>query len=274
MKNHLGRIYATLMLLALAGCVHSSNLANQVFDGKNITLVYEAPEAPFADFDMTIFDKVGQDLPIMNRDPNGRRSIPSLVVNTIQTGERAPKRDGESQVHYLMDSVLVDYDMSDEIVGATLQRSATVMGLTVLEAPQEGESSDYILEVVVDDYGIGADAWQSTAYFEVMGQVRLINGESGKKIWEGEVMDVVPLSKALLTVGIPAEGKETPAALSEISFDQMKDVLEALASYASIQLTAPLKDAYLRHRSRENTQFESRFVAEGPALIETSPRGQ
>ena len=52
----------------------------------------------------------------------------------------------------------------------------------------------------------------------------LVDNKTGKQIWEGEVMDITPLSKALLSVGIPSKDKETPAQLSQMSFAMMQDV--------------------------------------------------
>lgn len=258
---------AGLLLLGLSSCVQSGNLAQHALEGKTVAVVSEIPSAPFADFDMTIFDRVGQDVPIMNGEPKSRQ-IPHVAINTADDEEGAPRP--VSKVHKLIDSVLVDLDMSTLIVDATHSRTASFMRF---EAIQEEAEADYILEVIVDDYGIGSDAWNSTAYFEVMGRVKLIDNKTGKKVWEGEVVEIAPLTKALLSVGIPASDMETPAALAKIPFEEMNEVLAGLANYASIQLAAPLREAYFSTRVRESAKIERNSTAHVPSQP-TSPNGQ
>ena len=257
MKKIYHPICGLFLILFLGGCLQSASLLDHPLDGKNVAVVSDIPDAPFADFDMTIFDRVGHDVPIANRSPEGRSLPPSLVIGNQPINEEAPGPP-ISPVHRMIDSVLVNFDMAAGIVKGTHQRGASLLRY---EETDTVEDADYVLEVKVDDYGIGSDAWQSTAYFEVMGKVKLIDNASGKQVWEEEVMDIVPLSKALLSVGIPGKEMETPAALAKVSYDEMQDVLAGLARYASIQLTAPLRDAYNKNKDRESATFESNYTA-------------
>lgn len=176
MKDIYRQMAGCFLLIVLGGCIQSSNLAQHPLEGKTVAIVSEIPGAPFADFDMTIFDRVGQEVPVFDRE-RPSSDIPPVVMENVELRERA--NGPTSSVHVLIDSVLVDFDMSARIISATHQHSASLIRF---EAIEEKERADYILEVVVEDYGIGADAWQSTAYFEVMGSIKLIDNKSGKKV--------------------------------------------------------------------------------------------
>lgn len=234
--------------LVWSGCYTTANLSEHPLEGKSVALVSEIPDAPFADFDMTIFDRVGQDVPLAER--SGPPSDPSAIVIRKSRDQGAPAP--RTKVHALIDSVLVDFDMAGQMMQATGWHGAALMHF---DTTGDLEKADYLLEVTVDDYGIGADAWHGTAYFEVMGRLKLIDNSSGRKLWEEEVMDIVPLTRALIAVGIPAEGMETPAALSRLSYAAMREVLTGLTGYAATRLVAPFQEAYFRSQPREEAHF-------------------
>lgn len=246
-----------LLLLLCSSCVQSNKLAQHPLDGKRVAVVSEIPLAPFADFDMTIFDRVGQDVPIANMGEPKSREIPPLVVH--KSDYEAPQGPA-TEVHALIDSVLINFDMSMHMIDATHNRSASMMRF---DPVADNEGADYQLEVKVEDYGIGADAWDGTAYFEVMGKVKLVEVASGATVWEGEVMEITPVSGALLQVGRPLDGLNTPAEMAQLSFLEMQSVLEGLAAYASIQLTAPFQEAYFKSYNRESARIDSRLQEDG-----------
>ncbi|MEM8487563.1 MAG: hypothetical protein AAF564_18580 [Bacteroidota bacterium] len=250
--NH-SLLIGSLLLLICSSCVQSNKLAQHPLDGKRVAVVSEIPQAPFADFNMTIFDRVGQDVPIANMGEPGSREIPPLVVHKSDVSD-APQGPA-TEVHALIDSVLIAFDMSAHMIDATHNRSASMMRF---EPVADSDGAEYQLEVAVEDYGIGADAWDGTAYFEVMGQVKLVEAASGATIWEGEVMEITTVSSALLQVGRPAGDLNTPADMSRLSFLEMQSVLKGLAAYASIQLTAPFQEAYFKTYNRESARFDSR----------------
>ncbi len=233
----------------LGGCVSTADLAKHPLDGKSVVVVSEIPEAPFADFNMTIFDRVGQEAPMA--PPNGPppTGLGDIVLERTQDEEAPHPR---TRTHALMDSVLADFVMSEQVIEATKQRMASAMRFNVVD---DGEEADYRLEIKVDDYGIGADAWHSTVYFEVTGRLKLIDNVTNRKVWEGEVMDIAPLTRALISVGIPANDLETPAALGDISYGKMREVLIGLVGYAAVQLNAPFQEAYYRTLDREEARL-------------------
>lgn len=235
--------------IMLTGCVTTSDLSKHPLDGKTVAVVSEIPESPFADFNMTIFDRVGQEAPMSPANGRPSSGLENIVLERTKN-ENAPHP--RTRTHVLMDSVLVDFAMSDQLVEATKQRTASAMRFEVVD---DEAAADYRLEIVVDDYGIGADALHSTAYFEVAGRLRLIDNATHRKVWEGEIMEIAPLTKALMSVGIPAQNLETPASLANISYEKMREVLIGLVGYAAVQLNAPFQEAYYRTLDRDEARL-------------------
>ena len=113
----------------------------------------------------------------------------------------------------------------------------------------------------IDDYGIGADAWDSPVYFEIMGRVKLVDNENGRQIWEGEVYDIITVPKALVTMGILVENTTTPAQLAQLPASDMDSVLRGLSGYAAERVIAPLREAYNQTLPREEARMDNRQVA-------------
>ena len=131
-----------MLVMVMSSCSQSSGLMNHSLDGKDVAVVAEVPDAPFADFDMTIFDRVGQDVPLANQPPESRRLPPSLVIGEVNKDEDDTPKPVTS-VHRLIDSVLVDFDMSSQIVDATHQRGASLMHY---EQSDDEAAADYLLK--------------------------------------------------------------------------------------------------------------------------------
>ncbi len=226
----------------LGGCMTTSDLSKHPLDGKTVFVVSEIPDAPFADFNMTIIDRVGQEGPM----------TPPALGDVILQGKKDDAPHPRRRTHVLMDSVLADFDMSDQIILATTQRIESAMRFQAID---EEEVADYRLELLVDDYGIGADSYEGTAYFEVAGRLKLIDNATNRKVWEGEVMDISPLTRALISVGLPGDKMDTPAELANVSYESMREVLIALVGYAAVQFNAPFQEAYYRSLAREEARL-------------------
>ena len=228
-----------LGLLWIAGCSATNNLVKHPLDGQTVTIVADMHDAPFVDFDMTIFDRVGQDLPVFERQPSSPTGIPPVVIGTISHDEDTPEQ--QTPVHGLIDSVLAQRTMSDlliQLVEAKGQQQLQFVPVASLD------EADYVLNLKVHDYGIGADSWKTPVYFEISATLTLIHQESGKPLWQDEVQDLVTVPKALLKAGMPNEKTATPSELAKKSYGEMKEIIDGLARYSADQLTQPLRDAY------------------------------
>ena len=240
-----------LTFSSIAGCAGIHSLSHHPLEGKTVAIHASLPDAPFADFSMTIFDKVGNEIPAFQRNQPPPDPVPALVINTpnldeeIVDGERTP-------THVIIDSVLTDQNMSDQILAFTRTLGARQLQFIPVS---DTEEADYTLDLEIHDYGIGADSWATTVFFELSATVTLIDNTSGRQIWQEEMQDFVTVTKALLQAGAPQEQTGTPAQLGQKSFDEMADLLTALALYSADQITLPLRDAYQQTVPRDKANL-------------------
>ncbi len=232
------------VFLLLSGCLGARQLSNHPLEDKTVFVAAGIPDAPFADFNMTVFDRVGHESPGFDRRPHPR-DLPPISIGGAEYDEE-PRR---TPAHTLIDSVLAGWDMSDQIIQMARALGAQHLRFRPVDAP---EGADYTLRFDVHDYGIGADSWQTTVYFEVSATIQLIHNPSGRPIWREEVHDITTVTEALLQAGRPLERTESPARLAEHTYEEMADLLSGLARYGAGILTLPLREAY-RHTVEKET---------------------
>lgn len=241
----------TLSLLFLAtSCLSSSKLSSHELVEKTVFISTEIPDAPFADFNMTIYDKVGNEIPVFQRQPEPTTSgLPPLVVQTPNVIDEEVE---STSAHVIIDSVLADKSMSDELL-----RFAEALSIQQFrfESVETEEEADYKLDLEIHDYGIGADSWTTTLFFEISATVSLIDQRNGKTLWQEEVHDLATVTKALLHAGMPQEDTQIPALLAEKSYEEIDDLLTGLAKYGADQLTLPLREAYRQSTIREEAEL-------------------
>ena len=245
-------LYALTVLFILSGCISSHKLARHNLDGKTVYITSNIPEAPFADFDMTIYDKVGNEVPVFQRQPESNASgLPPLVMHAPAANDIIEEED-RTETHILIDSVLSERSLSDQLLQFAEVLSTQQFRFEPVASEDE---ADYILDLEIHDYGIGADSWTTTVFFEISATVTLTDQNTKKSIWQEEVHDLVTVSKAILQAGMPQDKTQTPALLAEKSYEEIDDLLTALAKYGADQLTLPLREAYRQSVVREKTEL-------------------
>ena len=142
--------------------------------------------------------------------------------------------------------------MSDQILDFT--RTIGTRQLQFIPV-QSAEAADYTLNLEIHDYGIGADSWITTVYYEISATVTLIDNNTGRQIWQEEVQDIATVTKALMQAGTPQEQTGTPAQLATKSYDQIANILTGLAIHSANQLTLPLRTAYQQTLDRERANL-------------------
>ena len=237
-----GLAFMALIGVVVAGCVSASRLVQHPLDGQPVAVVMDIPEAPFVDFHMTIFDRVGNEAPPVLEHPPPTRAG-AVVLDAIE----APPEPLPGPARQLIDSVLTVEPMSASI--GTLVKTIGAQALQF--TPVKPDEAAYEIRVTLDDYGLGADGESSPLYFELMGRIVLVDRVTGRRIWQEEIYDLVPVALALVSMGVVGEHTETPARLSELSFDEMQSVLRGLAAYAGHRVVAPLVEGYRKAPYRE-----------------------
>ena len=222
--------------LLQAGCISTIPLSQHPLDDRSVALLAEIPDAPFVDFDMTIFDRVGNEPPTAL--DQRRSSLEGMVLGEIGKADHyvGPRNSARTMI----DSVLYEWSMADQIVDFVREKGAQSLRYRLTEESE----ADYILALTIDDYGIGSDKMDSPLYFEIMGRLQMRDALSGKRIWEGEVYDLVPVARALSSVGLPDEDASTPLKLEEKSYEEMQVILRSLAGFAAGSIIGPLREAY------------------------------
>jgi hypothetical protein len=246
-------LFTLLVLAAFSGGVSAIRLADHPLEGRRVAILTQLPDAPFADFDMTVFDRVGSEAPVPVRGDRGG-SLEPLVLESINEGNERKEREGlRTPAHVLIDSVLAERPMNEAIIALTGKRAAQTMRFEYVESAEE---ADYILEIDIEDYGIGSDGWDAPLFFEIMARLTLSEAETGDVVWKDQVLDMTPVARALLEAGIPPDHTASPAALARTTYQDAADILMGLANYTAQQLTAPLQEAYSRSVDRERAYLE------------------
>lgn len=236
-------------MLSFTGCSQTAGLSKHTLEGRTVAVVTVLPDAPFADFDMTILDRVGSERPVPIHDKKDNRA--DAVFDAVIDKREAPKR--QTPVHVLLDSVLADQPMNATITKLTELRGAQAMRF---EPAVSEDDADYIFKIEIEDYGIGSDGWSAPLYYEIMAGLTLIQKETGEVVWKDRVLSLEPVAKALLDAGIPPNHTASPAALSKTNYHEMTAIVKGLANYTAQQLTAPLQEAYARSVKREEAYLE------------------
>ena len=233
-----------LALFALR-CAAPERLSDVALDDRRVALTAEMPDAPFANFAMTIFSERDPEARVATRDRAGEALTAALAGMVLGRPEGEPER---TVIHERMDSVFATDNMSLRIRNEALYRSARAMGFV---PETRVDAADYAIELEVDDYGLGADGWEAPLYFEIGARVTLRDRRTGDVVWADDVLTIAPAARAALQAGIAVEDVATPAALAARSMPETAAFLRALAGYAADQLTRPLIEAYVEAHAGE-----------------------
>lgn len=236
-------------MLSITGCSQTANLSEHRLEGHRVAIVTELPDAPFADFDMTILDRVGSERPVPINDKKDTGT--DAVFNAVLDKREASGR--QTAAHVILDSVLAAQPMNLAIMKLTEMRGAQEMRFEPVASEDEAA---YVFKIEVEDYGIGSDGWHAPLYYEIMARLSLIDTKTGEVVWKDQVLSLEPVAKALLDAGIPPNHTASPAALSKTDYHEMAAIVKGLANYTAQQLTAPLHEAYARSMKREQAYLE------------------
>ena len=170
-----------------------------------------------------------------------------LVRDVLRASARVVQELQAREARDRLDAAAERIDVGHVLEDNTLERAARFMGAD--PAPEDSDP-DYLLELVVVDYGIDANSWNATAHFFIEADAALLHADSGTEIWRAEVVTRDPVGPAVL--GAPSELRDflTAAALADLSEDEMVEVLEGLADYAAGMVTDRLRDDLREARRR------------------------
>lgn len=161
------------------------------------------------------------------------------VRDVLSVGTQVAREVEAHAVRERLDEAAERVDVGYVLEDRTLERAARFLGADPVE--RDGRE-DYLLELVVREYGIDAEAWESTAYFYIEAEAALLDAASGTEIWRAEIEEDEPIGPRIWGPGHGIRNVVTAATLADLSVDEIVTALESLADYAAGEITARLSD--------------------------------
>ncbi len=216
--------------LTMSACGSSNKLAEYDFNGSTLALVEAIPPRPDVFSDDAFFVDVNRPL-----------------RTAIRAGSRVIRQAESRRLRRRLDSALAIVDVSALIADMTLDRSSMMLRSRAVD---DAYTSDYVLDLRVSDYGIVADSWTAGAEFMINARLMLIDGATGRRIWQSEITARDPVRGAVIGAGPAANNVITALILSSLSVDEIAAALEGLAEFSADRLANRLQRDFIRSRER------------------------
>jgi hypothetical protein len=163
----------------------------------------------------------------------------------ISAGAAIAKEVEASKARQRLDSATALVDLQGRMGERTLERAARYLRARPIEA---ADQADFILEVRLRRWGIDAKEWSAAAHFFVDAEVHILDGKTGREVWDTHVRSRDPIAPSIFGPGHVVRTVVTAAALANQSVDEIARAMERLADYSSDHITEHLRDALDRVR--------------------------
>ena len=204
------------------GCASAGNLADYDFRDRSLGVVTLAPPHPDVFTDQVV-DLDGTD----------------LAGAIFRIGSDLLKESEAGKARARLDSAALAVDVPGRLGRRVLEDGARQLRARAVETTRE---ADYEIEIRVERYGIEADSWDDQANFVLEAEVRLLDGPSGRRIWNARVSERDPVNDAVLGGGAPILGSVlTARALAGLSVPEMERAMEGLADYCADRMLDRLR---------------------------------
>ena len=220
-----------LLVLPLVGCASGNLLGQYDYRDSALGVVSDVPPRPDV-LSGSLFDV---------------RSSGDPLRDVLRVGARVAREVSAAEVQMKLDSASNRIDVGLELERNAHDRAARYLGADPVSREAE---ADYLLELIVVDYGVVADAWDAPAEFYVEADAALLDEATGTEIWRAEVGARDPIGPGV--VGAPQEVRDvlTAAVLATLDVDEIVLVLEGLADFSARVITDRLRDDLREARRR------------------------
>lgn len=167
------------------------------------------------------------------------------VRAAMRVGTAIAKYKEVEEAQQRLDSAFQYVDVAERLAGRALVRNAQYLGYEPVNDPQ---TSDFIMDVRIREYGILADSWDSSASFIVEGELQIFDNRTKKLIWRQKIDERELITGTLFGLGVTAGNVLTARALSRLTTEQMTVGLEAVAEHAAEQISRKLQHDYFKSR--------------------------
>ncbi|MGD8278337.1 MAG: hypothetical protein PVH00_09945 [Gemmatimonadota bacterium] len=161
------------------------------------------------------------------------------VQAVIRAGTRIAREVEASQVRARLDSAAASVDVSGRLADRAHDRAAFHLRA---ERVDDERVADFVIEVLVREYGIEAKEWNAAAHFFVDARLVIIDGRDGTQVWDTHVKSRDPIAPAIFGPGAVRD-VVTARALAAQSVGEIRVALERLADYSADRITERLRDA-------------------------------
>ena len=230
----LNRYHATvaflllLMILISAGCHHTNRLAEYDFDARSVTMITTIPTRPDVfTGDFFFFDK--------DRPLKFFANVGSSVVKEAEA-EKARVR---------MDSAYQCIDVNGILKERTLDQVGLHLGAFTVEDPSE---ADYLIDLLIVEFGIDAKSWDANAFFKLKADVQLIDRANKRLVWETGFEETEQITPGIWGPVPGVRNVLTAAALANLTVEEMAVILENLVYFSADRITRRLQDDWYESR--------------------------
>ena len=161
------------------------------------------------------------------------------LIAVIEAGSAVAVHLEGRRARARLDSAATRVDMEQRMAEQALERSARYLGTRRIDDPN---AADYVLEIDVVRFGINASGGNAATLF-VEGEAVLLDGRTGREIWNQEVNAWDQLTPTISGPGSTAAGGVlTAAALGNITVADYERILQQLAEYTADVMTDELRE--------------------------------
>jgi len=161
------------------------------------------------------------------------------VRAVIRAGTRIAREVEAAEVRARLDSAAASIDVAGRLAGRAHDRASFHLRA---DPVRDERAADFLLEVIVHEYGIDAEDWEAAAHFYVEARLVLIDGHDGTQIWDTKVTSRDRIAPALFAPGVVRD-VVTARALAGQSVAEIERALERLADYSADRITERLREA-------------------------------
>lgn len=217
-----------LLLVTATACASAGRLGEFDFRDRTIGVVTTAPPRPQV-FTSDFFG------------PGGGGWFKDLLRIGTEIAKEREAEEAREKLQQAVDRVDVAALMADRALagGARLLRARPADSV---------RDADFELEILIEEYGIEANSWDSQANFFVKSEVFLYDVMSGDLIWKAGVEESDPINPGSWGASVAVGNILTAQALGSLSVEDMELALESLATYAADHMTEKLREGLQKAR--------------------------
>lgn len=229
---HLTLAVATSFLVS--GCASTGRLAEYDFTDRTLALVVDSPPVPEI-FDSSPPPIVGIDDQEEDLDRQDRLArIGSGILRDVITNDARERLVAASE----------DVDVAALLGDRMLERAAR----TLRARPVESVPADFELEVRINRYGITSRDANAQAFFVVQGELLLLDGADGSRIWKTGLDQWEPINRGDVGLSGTESNVVTASVFATLTREQMATALRGIAQHAADHASEKLRAGLDRAR--------------------------